>query len=286
MNDTTTLVALPGRIPIISPLLHFLAMPVLMFWRHSFGYSFLRPKSVFLACAFGTALGCYMVFHEPSLKAAFGDLAVFAALVSGLYVIHLIRAIGSEAAQVAGHDQYSGISWLLALVPAKRRVRATIYVHSIIEPALTAILGALAIVCGFGWLGWILIFAGASLSVKEALNAWIGVRDKKVIADKMDDVQERMPEVGQNTAAHPLKEGVRKKREVRTRTTPPVDQDETHHARVLRLIPPYTLEAATANYRLLIKDVHPDYHGETFNANKLAIELNEAMAYFRRNIQE
>ena len=36
-----------AHIPVISPVLHVMVMPVLVLLRHDFGYLFLRPKSIF-----------------------------------------------------------------------------------------------------------------------------------------------------------------------------------------------------------------------------------------------
>lgn len=272
----------PHAIPIISPVLHFLAMPVLVFWRHSFGHSYLRPKSVFLASAFASLLLSFIVFNEPFLKTAFATVAAFSVLVSVLYVIHLILSVRSQVSKTADHDNYSGTSYLLTFWSKPQRIHQERFVHMIAEPALSAILGALAVVTGFGWLGWLLILAGAALAMKEAINGWLNLRRKKGIEDNIEDVEDDMPEVEQPYIP-PASAGTRKQRQPRERGGKR-DADEQRFADRLQLVPPYTLDAANASYRQLIKDVHPDRHSEDPAANELARELNEAVEYFRARL--
>lgn len=185
-----------GCIPLISPLLHCVAMPVLVFLRHSFGYNYLRPKKIFLASVIVTGGFAFAVWHDPALKALF-PLAAFAALASALYLAHLVSGIIRLTRGDAEHDQYSGTSFLLAFVPPSRRRKCEGFIHCVGEPLLTS---------GMGYLvphplGKTLVMCGIALGMKEVIRAWLSLRFDKALSDNLADAKDKM-ENTQSTADH------------------------------------------------------------------------------------
>lgn len=187
---------LSGGIPVISPVLHFLAMPVLVFWRRGFGYAFLSPKSVFLSTIFAVGILSYIVWHEPAIKARYASLTIFAMAASALYLIHLACSIARQVGKDAEHDQFSGASNLLLFLPAPRRASVEAVLHRLLEPGLTML-------AGFWFinppLGNFLFISGASLAVKESINAWLTIRTKKRLKDSLDETEEKLGDVTTST---------------------------------------------------------------------------------------
>lgn len=185
-----------GNIPLISPLLHCVAMPVLVFLRHSFGYSYLRPKKIFLAFVMVTAGFAFAVWLDPSLK-AFRPLAGFAVLASTLYLVNLISGIVRLTRRDAEHDQYSGTSFLLAFAKSSKRSKFEGFIHCVAEPLLTVGMGYLIP----NPLGKVLVVCGIALCLKELIRAWLTLRFDKVLSDNLADAKEKM-ENTQSTTFH------------------------------------------------------------------------------------
>jgi hypothetical protein len=183
-----------GSIPLISPLLHCVAMPVLVFLRHSFGYNYLRPKKIFLASVIVTGGFAFAVWHDPALKALF-PLAAFAVLASALYLVHLVSGISKLTRGDAEHDQYSGTSFLLAFVPPTKRSKCEGFIHCAAEPLLLTGIGCL-IPKPFGK---ILVVCGIALCLKEMIRAWLSLRFDKALSDNLADAKDKM-ENTQSTA--------------------------------------------------------------------------------------
>jgi hypothetical protein len=176
-----------GHIPVISPILHCLSMPVLVFWRRSFGYDFLSPKSIFLASVVAICQLSYMVWHDESLKPRFYTLSLFFLAVSALYLTHLFCAIYKLKRSTAAHDYYSGSSMLLDFLPASQRASLEPYVRGFAEPAITLIAG---FILAPKLLGNILLVAGISLAFKEWIRSWLLLRKNKSMADSIIDAEE------------------------------------------------------------------------------------------------
>ena len=189
-----------GGIPVISPVLHFLSMPVLVLWRRRFGYAYLRPKSVFLASIFASTLFACMVWHEPAWRPRFAALAGFFVLVSTLYLIHLGASIAANVAGSGEHDQFSGRSHLLALIPESRRHDRESIIHGVAEPFLTALVAWLLSATP---LGTILIIFSIALALKELIRSWQSIRLKKRFKDNLSDAGETM-EAAQPVALKPI----------------------------------------------------------------------------------
>jgi hypothetical protein len=178
-----------GGIPLISPVLHFFSMPVLVLWRRRFGYAYLRPKSVFLASIFASALFACMVWHEPAWQPRYLPLAGFLVLASMLYLIHLGVSVTSNIVGHGEHDQFSGRSHLLAFISDDRRHKLESVIHTIVEPLLTAFVAWLL---SPTLLGTSLFIFSIALALKELVRSWKSIRLKKRFKDNLSDASETM----------------------------------------------------------------------------------------------
>jgi hypothetical protein len=175
-------------VPILSPLLHWLAMPVLVILRRGFGYAYLSSKFIFLITIFTASIFSYIILNDPDYRPLHGSMAVFSIVTSILYLSHLAISFASEARSCAEHDQFSGISNLLSFVSDEQRRKLEPSMHRILEPALV-------VACGFlfsGVLGSFLQVAGGALLSKEWINAWIQVRERKILRDSIQTTEHRM----------------------------------------------------------------------------------------------
>ena len=281
-------------IPILSPLLHWLAMPVLVFLRSGFGYSFLSPKSVFLSFVYASAAFCIYAWLEPGAWSKYWAGALFAGGASLLYTLHLVTAVLRETQKTGKHDYYSGTSHLLRLpgfAQQRGNTRFGTLLHLWIEPAIvfvaaTALRGFMSELRLSSWL----LFVVAAMWLKEFINYWYGLRSEKKHGDIMDDAMEKMPAGGSGAGSAPPGAGGRKpraKRPPNAMQSTDGQDTEQRHAETLRLMPPrppYDLEQAEQNYRELMKAVHPDTNADTAEQNEKAARLNEAIEFFRGRI--
>jgi len=275
------------RIPILSPVFHCCAMTVIVFFRYSFGFEFLRPRSVFFAFSWAFVLFTVYAWNEPAVWAAYRPGCIFGVGAAALYWLHLSLAFGNEWRQNWRHDRHSGnshILWILrfAGVPTTDRLEGNIHLWA--EPSLVLLCAA---TLRLGWgeihLSTWLIFAAGCFWCKEVLNRWFVLRHQKkqkdILVDAATTIEPLMPTVEQG----PVR-ATRKERVKRTRNTADADETarERHFAEILRLRVPYTLEGAEENYRTLIRLEHPDATGDdSAEGNTRAAELNEAIEYFR-----
>lgn len=198
-----------SSIPVISPLLHCLAMPVLVFLRYSLGYSYLSPKKVFLSSIFVAALFAYVVWHDPAFSQFF-TLAAFAVLASALYLIHLVYGILRLTQSIAEHDYYSGTSFLLVLIPPAKREKYEGFTHCIAEPFLMIGIGYFV---ASGVLGKVLVVSGIAIGLKELIRTWLLLRSQKVLADNLEDAEDKMKKLRPSTDQQPLPTKGRTQRE-------------------------------------------------------------------------
>lgn len=181
--------ALTG-IPFISPVLHVVSMPVVVFFRYGFGYSYLRPKAVFLAFAWASFLLSYIVWKEPDLQFRFGEPALFSSIAALLYLFHLAWSFIKEVRSDGQHDQFSGHSILL--IPFGSTVadsKTERIIHILGEPFVGFVAGIALSMFGYSTLGCLVTVAAFSLFTKEAINAWLTKRRKKLIADKLKEAE-------------------------------------------------------------------------------------------------
>ena len=119
------------------------------------------------------------------------------------------------------------------------------------------------------------------------MNHWFQIRQRKRRRDLFADTEETVElPVNATPSAEPPK-ATRKAKVRRSRSVDAAAPDVTEERRlaeVLRLLPPYTLSQAEANYRALIKHGYPDITGDCEGNNARAAELNEAIEYFRASL--
>ena len=276
------------RIFLVSAVLHCVSMTALVYLRSSFGFGYLRPKSVFFAFSWAFVLYAIYAWMEGSVWGDHRALILFGGGAVGLYWIHLFIAFAREWQENGEHEQHSGISHAVLLM---RRLGSTPSVRferkcrSWGEPGTVVILSiALGLIFGeFGLPRWLLV-AAFCLWSKEALNNWFQIRGRKRRKDIFADTEETLePPVHIAPSAEPSKP-TRKAKVKRSRSMTagvPEAARERQLAEVLRLMPPYTLQEAEANFRELIKQEHPDTNGDFEGSNARAAQLNEAIEYFR-----
>ena len=188
------LVSQPGYIPVIGQLLHWLAMPAAVCLRSSFGYLFLRPRSIFLSFSLAFTLLFIVAWNEPALWRNYGGVCSFAFAVSWLYVFQLIAAVSRQVNETAEHDLYSGVSHALRIartfrIPYSRNLEVSIKLW--LEPALFF---AAAVVCrlvtGEGVFYYWLLVISLCLWANEFRVYWYHLRKKKRRGDLRLDTEE------------------------------------------------------------------------------------------------
>lgn len=275
-------------VPFVSPFLHWLAMPAIVFLRSGFGFSFLRSKLVFLSFAWAFIL--YLIYSrlEPGAWKRNWAVASFGGGAAVLYILHLAWAFTSEAMRRARHDFHSGTSHLLripGLADYLENDRLATVVRMWVEPLLVLVTAVfLSVVMGehrlSGWLPWV----AAGMWLKEFINFWYEIRSEKKHGDIMEDAEEKMPGAGAHTVPLPQAAGrkPRIKRPPQAATQTVEDRAlELRFAEVLRLMPPFDLRQAERHYRELMKAYHPDRAADGEENPEKAAELNEAIEYFR-----
>jgi len=279
------------RVPVISPVLHVIAMPALVYLRCRFGYSFLRPRSVFFILGYSMVLFTIYAFWNDARWSQYAPLCFFGMVAFVLYGLHWVIAFTQQIRGTAEHDQFSGKSNLVILLQA-----VGVHVdpdrewtfHWWVEPAFVALLGGLLQFSGAGQvLVWWLYLAAAALWCKEALNYWLPLRRLKRHQDSFQDAEESLGKAPPSTVHQAQPKAVRKSRRVRKRVSNEGANDpatERMYAEKLRLLPPFTLEQAEQNYRMLMKESHPDADGQ--EGAEQAQELNLAIEYFRSTLSE
>jgi len=265
----------PG-IPVISPVLHCLSMPAIVYLRSSFGFAYLSPKSVFIAFAWAMILFAVYAWQEPGQWQQFGGVVVFGVGAVILYSGHLLKAFVWEIRHKGEHDFFSGRSHFSRLPIVGKSNSTETIIRLWIEPF---------IVCAFALFGgsrWLLAIGGA-LWFKEFINFWYNLRQGKKQEDVFDDATESLGRKSDSpTSTMPMATG-RKERQHRARISHATSEhDERRHAERLCLMPPYTLKQAEANHRLLVGQVHPDLNQSSDESNQQTAPLDEALNYFRK----
>lgn len=275
-----------GYLPVISPVLHVLTMPAIVFLRRNFGYLYLRPKSIFLSLCWAYVLYSIYSWFEPARWQRNPMASWFALLATVLYLIHLGKSVSAQFGR-APHDRHSGDPWL-----AVSRANPAVVVLWV-EPALLVLgSGLLRFVWKGDALSAYLLISGGALWIKEAINQWAGIRKTKRQIDVTTDADETMGKMldaepsfstkGDTRAANTS----RRSRVKRARQAASSEGDlvETHAA-VLRMIPPYSLEQAEKNYRALAKQSHPDRNDTEEGEGRAMQKLTEAVEFFRTHFR-
>lgn len=279
-----------ARIPILSPVLHWMALPVIVLLRSGFGFSFLGSKAVFLSCVWAAGLLFIYARIEPGAWTKWWAFASFGIAASVFYITHLLIAFSREKNRRAKHDYDAGTPHLLKLLGGANlhSPRLELAVHLWLEPAAT-VFAALVLRGVFSeriLSGWLVLVA-ASLWLKAFINWWYGIRSEKKHSDIMEDAGEKVAEsAGGVSVPLPNADGRKERvRKPRTEKPPPVspgkEETEWRFAQVLRLMPPYDLQQAERNFAALINNCRPGCSSETPIEPQSANELVEAIEYFR-----
>jgi len=276
-----------GRIPVLSPVLHVLCMPVLVALRHDFGFQFLRPKSIFLALIWAFLLFAIYSKSEPERWRSHSWVCAFFAVASILYLFHLTRAMSSQWGNPP-HDQYAGRT---LLVPFRKLEWKTFL---IVEPAVVAVVATLMhFVPSSGLLSDLLFIVAGAMVAKEAINQWGKKRKENQLVDITKDADDSMKKVVEKREWPTWKwkqkasssRKPRKSRE-RNRNEPDPKELEEQHAVVLRMMPPYVSEQAEQNYRGLVREFHPDEENQSEADQRAMVALTEARDFFRGHLQD
>lgn len=287
MKDRQIHVAGPqARIPVISSLLHWLAMPAIVFLRSGFGFSFLSPKSIFIAFSWAAILFTVYSRLEPGAWPKYWAVSTFGTCAAILYLVHLLTAFMRELNRKGAHDFYVGTSHLLRLAgssTSRSSERLATAIHLWVEPAIVLFVAALLRgFTGEGRLSQGLAIVAFAMWGKEFVNHWYRLRQQKKQQDVFADAEEAIEENPTMTSVAAPKAAGRKARAKRVRARTEAEEgDERKFAEALRLLPPYSLAQAEQNYRVLIKDCHPDANDQSEDSNERAAALNEALEYFR-----
>lgn len=275
-------------IPVLSPILHVLAMPVLVFLRHDFGYLFLRPKSIFLALIWAFVLYAAYSFYEPEIWNANLYVSLSCGSCALIYVVHLIRAVVSQLGK-APHDQFAGRSHFQFLgIPE-------LILFLWFEPILVSGVAIFFQFTGKGhYFSQVLGMLALTMFAKELINRWSQLRKGKQQVDATDDAEEIMGKVANDrdsgvSVKASVGSSTRRARQKRKRARGAVGESEDAvetHAVVLRMIPPYTLEQAESNFRSLVKQFHPDESEQDPEGNAGLVELTSARDFFRQRFNE
>lgn len=209
----------PAQVPVISPLLHVFTMPVIVFLRRDFGYSFLRPKSIFFAIIWAFALYLIYAWYESFLWLRNFFPCVFGVAATLLYGFHLLMATLAQMMGGAQHDNFAGKLWLHSLVfqhfNKNERITALL-----IEPAFVAIAAYFSTwLPAAGILTTYLKYAALALLLKELINRWYEVRKVKLHRDVLDDAEDQIEKASKpkSESANSSAETTRKRRVKRKR---------------------------------------------------------------------
>lgn len=101
-------IPLQMRVPFVSAVLHCISMTGIVFLRSSFGYSYLRPRSVFFAFAWAFILFFIYAWKEKGVWQEYRLMCFYGATAIALYLTHLLIAFFRELFRGGSHDNDSG----------------------------------------------------------------------------------------------------------------------------------------------------------------------------------
>lgn len=290
MDDAVNQRPVPTPIPILSPALHCVAMTALVYLRTSFGYVFLRPKSIFFALSWAFVLAFIVAWNESDIWREYHTAALFGAGAVGLYWIHFSLTFFREWRKTAEPDHYPGTSHVVRLFrlfgikPPSAEI-----LHFWLEPA--AVLSAAAILRFSGGeqhLSAWLVFVALCMFAREAINYWTSIRKEKGVGETIRKVQQQGEALGDDRPAAEPPKATRTEPVKMKRNSAHAEEAarEVRFAKLLRLRAPYSIEKAEENYRTLIQLEHPDANENSPESNAATAELNEAIAYFRDRLKD
>lgn len=280
------------RVPIVSAVLHCVSMTVIVFLRSSFGFVYLRPKSVFFAFSWAFVLFFIYAWNEKHIWAEYSVMSLYGLAAVTLYFVHLLTAFFRELYRGGAHDNDSGTPHTIRALRIFGKPITPLFEknwHIWAEPVFVLLSGLmLRFIFGEKHLSTWLMAVAPCLSFKEALNYWFQIRQKKRHRDSRDDAEDIFDdEPSAPTVEAPKPVGKVKVKRARASGNSADDEiKQRQFAQVLRLMPPYTLEDAEQNYRKLIKEFHPDSNQSEPANTPLAAELNDAIEFFRQRLSQ
>ncbi|MBL9144957.1 MAG: hypothetical protein JNM99_14850 [Verrucomicrobiaceae bacterium] len=268
-------------------MLHWFAIPAIVYLRSGFGFSFLSPKSVFLVFSWATVLFTIYAWLEEGAWQSYWALSSLGMGAAFLYVTHLVVAFTRETRRTGKHDFYSGTSHILklpGLTQFRGNARIELAIQLWVEPLIVLVVATIlrSFFAEHLLSQWLRLVAVA-MWCKEFINYWYHLRHRKKQEDVFSDAEETMDGNPSATEfAAPNATG-RKPREKRQRATTASGQsdEELRFAEVLRLLPPYDLQQAEQNYCALMKSCRPDPNDESARNGQRVAELHDAIEFFR-----
>jgi hypothetical protein len=290
MDDALIQRPAPTPIPVLSPTLHCVAMTAFVYLRTSFGYTFLRPKSVFFAFSWAFALCVVIAWNEPQIWREYRAVCIFGTGAVILYCFHLSIAFSREWRKRGEDDPYPGtlrtqrLAGLLGF-PAVAEETLRFWV----EPGIVAFISlVLRFAVGESHLSTWLLFVAFCMVGRESINHWTTVRRDKAFLAGIKKAKEQGETLSpEYQDPPPAPKAVRTEPVEMKRNSAATAETtlELRFAKILRLHPPYTLEKAEENFRTLIRLEHPDTHENSPESNAATAELNEAIEFFRERLR-
>ena len=204
-------------------------MPVIVCLRRNFGYSYLRPRSIFLAIAWAFILFTIYAFTEPNIWIRQLPTCIFGIVAILLYLFHLFMAFLSQFWVEQEHDYYSGTPWVHSLLFGfftSNTGFSLLWLDPAITLAAAIALKMLPLPIG---LANYLLAAAFALWLKEAINTWYGIRKTKIQKDILEDAKDQMGKTIQTTKSAPATTTTRKPRihRKRIKESDPTEEEQT-----------------------------------------------------------
>ncbi len=276
-----------ARIPFLSAVLHCIAMTVIVYLRFSFGFTYLRPRSVFFVFSWAFVLFFIYSWIEPGVWPEYRGVCLYGMGAVLLYLVNFVWAFFSELYEKGEREYYSGTSYpirLMRLAGWFPSARLEMNWHIWVEPGLVLLAAAvLRLLFGERHLSTWLFVVAPCFCFKECLNYWFRIRQKKRGAEAIKEAEEQINTPANNAdVAAPKAARKQNVKQQRAGTMSAAEElQERRFAALLEMEPPFSLEQAEQNYRRLIKDCHPDPNDDSAENNRQTAELNDAVEFFR-----
>jgi hypothetical protein len=197
-------------------------MTALVYLRSSFGFVYLRPKSVFFTFSWAFGLFAVYAWNEPEVWREYRAVCFFGIGAVALYCVHLLISFVRELYHTGEHDHYSGTSHPLRLMRRAGWVPSLfeMNVHLWAEPAAVLIVAlALRLIFDEQHLSTWLVFAAFCLWCKEAFNYWHHLRQRKRQGDILGDAGDTVEAPASDSALVEPPKPTRKDRVKRQRSS-------------------------------------------------------------------
>jgi len=266
-------------------------MTALVYLRSSFGFTLLRPRSIFFGLSVFVGALDFVVWSDPEWWREYRAACIFSAGAIVLYWLHFAITFAREIGQTRDRerDDYSGKSYGLLVL---ERIgfagpQAEANVHIWLEPAAVLLCAAtLRYVFAEQHLSAWLVFVAACIFAKESLNYWTARRRGNIAEDIKEEAEDRGEALGGGQPSPKAPKAARVAEPAMKRNVVLTREEERaiRLAKILGLTEPYDLDEAEANYRERIQLTHPDTHGNSAESTQRSAELNEAIEFFRKKL--